>query len=218
MRFADMTKQPAVAEKEIVNPSQPTSPTEPPYLKKNEYTKAETPSPLQNKGVALYGKAYAEGKGWIVCASCFEAIERRSKGQRYLSYREADIAARNKLLDNEMVVSGLMSPMEFFICEDLAGLKDAAYELRAIFNRGIEYKRTKYATQTAAQKAKCDDYMKSIVDKLSKIGLPPWPEELKDGFHSTLCRPEYMTDEQYKAKVTQFDTLLVDWKSDKVAK
>ncbi len=159
MKFSELNKpkehQPKSEEAEqdsIPAPSHASSPTSEPYLKKGEYTKEETPMPLTNKGVALHGKSYAEGNGWIVCIGCFNAIEKRSQGIRYLSYREADIAARKRCLGNEHVVAALMGQFEFLLSEDLAGLKDSVYELRLIYNRGVEYKRTKYNSQSREQK------------------------------------------------------------------
>lgn len=197
-------------------------------LKAHEYTKkSEVMEPaMPSTTVVHHSQNYCQSKGWARVAGVFEAMERRAKGERVISYREADIAARNNLLSQQVVIDQIMGPMEFFIMEDTAGVDCSVYELRRRWNyllkdlkKGQEYKETKYDKQPQAQKDKCDAYigklereMRDIKNHLFSIGLAMWPEEIEHGFHPNLCRPEYMTEDQYQEKLAKFDVQLHDWK------
>ena len=210
------------------------------HYKPGEYNKQpEIPEPcLPKTSVAYHSQNYCQSKGWNRCNGVFEAIERRKKGERYLSYREADIAARNDLLGKKIVVDQLMCEFEFMIHEDIAGVDCSIYELRRRYNvllaelrghqqthkRGLDYKKNLYDKQPQEQKDKCDSFMIGIEAKmkfvkdemqdiehhLAEIGLKMWPEEFEYGFHPNLTRPEYMSEEQYQTKLKSFEVLLVD--------
>lgn len=188
--------------------------TIPPYYQKNEYSRTQVLT--EPSFYWPHGMEYAKKHGWDLTPSVFESIQHRSEGRKFLSYREADIAGRGRLLEESMVVGTLLGPFENFLTEDIVGLKDSIYELRLIYNRGVEYRKKDYQRQPLVQKQKCDAYMASLEAIFAKNRLSPWPEEKEQGFALGLCRPEYMTLDQYRAKNQQFETFLVDLNGDRV--
>lgn len=154
-----------------------------------------------------FGKQHAEEHGWELVETVFKAMDLRRQGKKVLSYREADIAARGKLLDQQIIADALMSPLEQMLTEDDVCLPDSIYELRRLFNRGVQYKKTDYDKQPDAQKGKCDAYINKLLGVFKQNNLSPWPGEIHNGFHVELCRPEFMSEVQYQSTRRRTETV-----------
>ncbi len=147
---------------------------------------------------------YCHKCGFVIVSTLKESLlEKRNNGIQALSTREADIATRSRCLDKNVVIYSLMNGC--FLTEGVIGNKESGYELRRRYNKGIEWiENNRNANQQYIEKA--NKILCEIVFGLNAIGLFMWPEE-KGGFHNSLLRPEYMTEEQY-VKITR--RLIVD--------
>lgn len=162
-----------------------------------------------NQGDPLYmvnkrAKEYAAKYGYGLTMSLAEALKGRVNGIKVLSFREADVACRQDLkLDNEFLQAGIHNPAEaLIIVEDIAGLKDSVYELRAFYNRGVQFfstGRSSHVELEAVQRAKFA--MHETLSKLKERGVPAWPEEEEKGFALELCKPDCMTWDQYRSRM-----------------
>lgn len=142
---------------------------------------------------------YCSRNDFMIVDTLKEAmLEKRNNGIKALSVREADIATRSRCLDNNGVLFSLMNGC--LLTEGIIGSAGSGYELRRRYNRGIEWlKVNRNASEQNIEKA--SNILADIVLQMNRIGLLMWPEE-KDGFHNSLLRPEYMTEDQY-ARVTR---------------
>lgn len=137
-----------------------------------------------------------------------EALQQRARGEKVLTLREADIAARGKVnLGSSLVLAGLSDGLNFLV-EGIVGVPDNPFELRYRYNRGIDYKRTKYAEDTPARQEAARKIMKHLIYQLTQADLPPWPTEITEGFPGSFCYPEFMTKEQYGVARTRVRKLV----------
>lgn len=174
---------------------QPREPNTPPY-KPGEVTIGQ---PESIQVFLRYGREYAAQYGVELAINLEQALKTRAAGGFAITLREADMAARLQLpLDSKFFRAGLRKAA---LVEGITGEADNVYALRALYNRGVEFKYIKklYDQCDEARKAKADQVMQETLDKLIATGLDPWPEELRNGFHTDLCKPEYMDWQQYEA-------------------
>lgn len=170
----------------------------------------------QEKIYLPYGKDYAAkyGIGLVPCMR--HALDIRKSGKFVLTFREADIAARKQLpLGSPLLIASMVySPgglnCQGLICEGIPGTDGNAFEFRNQFNKGHQFYETgKYNKAPQAQKEAADKRMTSLKAWLSELGLPLWPEEIKNGVATELLKPEYMTWHQYteasQKKIFLFD-------------
>lgn len=142
---------------------------------------------------------YAAGYGYSLAASMKAALQRRNVGQKVVTARESDIAARNKLdLSGEMIKFAFFE-MNCLLLEGTIGVKRSAWDLRREYNRGIAFKKTHYERSGTEKKEKADEAMRKILIELQELSLPAWPHEISEGFPVELTKPEFMTFEQYNA-------------------
>lgn len=147
---------------------------------------------------------YAASRGYQIVSSIKDALIARQRGERCLSIREADTAARGSLqIDSPTVWAALsiFSETAAIILEDVAGAHDSVFELRAYYNRGILFFSSgKAATKTPEEVKRATDTMDKTLDMLDWAGVPAWPEEIKKGFPVELCKPDFMTWAQYEER------------------
>jgi hypothetical protein len=172
----------------------PREPNTPPY----KTGEASINRPEQPEVYLPYGLQHAEKFGVKIVWTLLQALEMRRKKIAVITIREADIAARWQVpLDSDFMHKALQS-IDGMIVEGIPGEKDNPFHLREFYNRGVKFKKEAYHRATKEQQAKADQAMAETLAKLSKIKLPAWPEEERDGFAMELCKPEFMTWEQYK--------------------
>lgn len=173
-------------------------------LKKDEvklYNKEDRRSFLRDE-VKEYLNTIA--RDYALCHHLKQALSLRSKGQRVLTVREADIAARCKLrlYEGSALDVSLINPsFTFFLTEGVVGDKNNGWELRRSYNAGLKWFKNvnsgklKMIEGKILQARNRIDEIKSL---LSAQGLNFWLDEVDGGFKDEFLRPEYMTFEQYE--------------------
>jgi hypothetical protein len=155
-------------------------------------------------------KEYAAKFGFTLVPSIQEAAIGRSQGRHVLSFREADIAARSKInLSSEILKHAMMCAAEVhLITEDVAGLTGSVYELRSFYNRGVQWfkgkpKDWKKTVRSPESVVFCnaESAMLLTLKKLEEKNMPAWPEEIEHGFPLELCKPDFMTWDQYRERM-----------------
>lgn len=140
-------------------------------------------------------KLYTVKFNWQIADDLKSAMIKRNSGGKYLSWREADIAARQEIdLNNKFFIVGLSGG---FLHEDIPQLKESIYLLRAAYNRGLVWVKTKRDQETLEKQKIGNEYLLSVYNKINDSGLKFWEEEKKQGFHQELLKPEYMTQNDF---------------------
>lgn len=172
----------------------PREPYTPPYQKGEV-----DPNRVEEFSAYLpYGRRYVKEFGIQIALSLQQALEQRRRGLAVVTLREADIAARCKIpLSNEFLHKALQA-IDGMIVEGTPGEKDNPYFLREFYNRGVKFKIESYHKALPEQQRKADAAMQEVLDKLEKMNLPAWPEEVIAGFKFDICKPEFMTWDQYR--------------------
>jgi hypothetical protein len=171
----------------------PREPNTPPY-KAGEVD----PNRMEPQEVYLpYGKTHAAKFGVKVVLTLMQALELRRKKLAVVTSREADIAARLQIPLNSDFMHKGMQAIDGMFAEGIPGEKDNAYVLREFYNRGIKFKKEFYHKATKEKQETADKAMRETLMKLTEIGLPAWPEEVENGFAVELCKPEFMSWDQY---------------------
>lgn len=182
-----------------------------------ELTAPPPKTPVQNTSVRnqetlpmmewmKYAYWHAQAQGFTVVPTLLEAMQDRVIGAKKISLREADIAARQKLdLKKPLILAALQDGL---IVEGIVGLEGNVYELRARYNRGVIFKKQFYAQAPESQQKQALDLMKLLLHQLAEQGVPAWEEEIREGFHESLCRPEYMTQAEYDREKVRYKKLL----------
>lgn len=143
------------------------------------------------------GIEHAKHHGFTLANHFQEALQKRSKGEKCITLREADIAARGKInLHSALVLAGIMDGLNFLV-EGVVGTPENPYELRARYNRGIQYKKEKFEQDTPAKQQAAIKIMKYLMLELNRASLPLWEREVTKGFCDSLLFPEFMTHDQY---------------------
>lgn len=201
-RFTGQTAQPAAsppAASQVA--SQATrAPYTPPY-QKGEYNAKLTESRLAYTTEAV---KYAERFAIDLAPNLETALTQRRQGGKSLTMREVDTAARMQVpLDSEFLIKAMVA-IDGMISEGIPGEPDNVYYLRAFYNRGVKFKKpreksgkSEYDYCDLIRQQKADRVMAEILSKLEQAGLPAWPQEQEQGFPEELCKPEYMTWNQF---------------------
>lgn len=145
-----------------------------------------------------YGRLHAEKHGWSLAGSVKEAIESRLNGKKILTFREADVLARKFADLNDSGFIALMIGPEFagYVTEDNEGGEDIWY-LRHRYNKGLKWKKEVRPNKSEAEQIVGDQQLTKLITAMIDKGLPPWAEEIEDGFSTELTKPEYLTWDQY---------------------
>lgn len=137
-------------------------------------------------------------------ANLRSALYRRERGDRILSLRECDIACRSSLikeLHTGTVIDFALMDLGWFLCEGIVGLDHNPWELRSRYNKGIIFVAS---TEDERLKIKANAVLASILKALDEMHhLPAREDEIKNGFHVDLLRPEWMEANKYFAIHTQ---------------
>lgn len=146
-----------------------------------------------------YGRKYAESFHVKLALTLQQALELRQHGVAAITLREADIAARWKVnLDSKFIQDGIRK-FDGLLTEGLPGEKDNPFALREFYNRGVNFKKNgDYDRADSNRRKIADQAMADALSKLNSQDLPAWPEEIENGFNLELCKPEFMTWEQYR--------------------
>lgn len=169
-----------------------------------------------------YGKAHAEKHGFNVFGNLAAVMKRRVAGEKVVSLREADIAARcnldltiafpvlvdaGRLLDVGLGDDVYASEFPILV-EDLVGLPDSIYELRRLWNRGTAWNKNERHKHDDLTKQKADKTMGRLRRIFEQCLLPVWPEEEERGFHPELTKPEFQTFAQYEQSRNRITSLV----------
>lgn len=127
-----------------------------------------------------------------------EAMEWRADKQKVLSPREADIVARGKTdLTNEFFWDSLFT-MCGYLQEGELNFRFNPWELRTRYNNGLHWKTNLRENANATQKLKGDTAIQEIIGTLEAYKLPLYPVEKGMGVSRELCKPEFLSWEQYE--------------------
>lgn len=155
-----------------------------------------------------YGREYAKRHNIQIALNFLESTRLRESGVMALTLRELDTAARGQMdLSNPLLRSCLLTN-EYSIVEGILGEKNSGYDLRALYNRMVKYKKEKWHTFNEQRKEDARKKMADVLTRLSRAGIPAWKEEIEHGFHADLCKPEFMTGEQYLRECKRIVKLL----------
>lgn len=164
-----------------------------------------TPTQLAEKG-SIFDSAvkYCIEFQVKVAQHLAEAMEFRADKQRVLSPREADIVTRGNVdLTNEFFWSSLFI-MCGFLQEGELNFRFNPWELRTRYNNGLHWKQNLREKANASQKLKGDSTIKEIIRTLEAYKLPLYPIEKGMGVSRELCKPEFLSWEQYETYRTAF--------------
>lgn len=148
------------------------------------------------RGTYLY--EYITSLNFRIVATLQDALKARHVGQKVVTLREADIASRSRLDLNKPIIWDSLCLMDSFLCEGTPGDPESPWELRAAYNRGLEWKKTEFKKVSEARQKAGTDRLEYLKTALAKCELPLWPEELERGFHMDLLKPEWQTWGQYQ--------------------
>lgn len=151
-----------------------------------------------------HGRKHAEKFGVKLVMTLEQALNMRRQKLAVLTPREADTLARGNVPLNSDFMHKALQAMDGMVSEGIPGEKDNAFVLRESYNRGINFKRMHYHKVDQDRQAKADAALAEIVEKLNRIKLPLWPEEVDNGVVTELCKPEYMNWEQYRAAASHY--------------
>lgn len=139
---------------------------------------------------------YLKGIQYKLAPGLYVAISKRLSGERYLSPRELDVAARIKIdLSDSSLMDFALMEVGCTIIDGMIGDVPTSWNLRLRYNNGIAWVRrngNKHKRYSDAIE-KLDELSFHLTNK----GLPLWKEEKESGFHEELLTPEYMTPEAY---------------------
>ncbi len=178
----------------VNQPLLPREPHTPPYQSTEVDIKRMEPQEVY----LPHGKKHAEKFGIKLVLNIEQALKLRRDGLAVLTIREADIAARQGVPLNSDFLHKALKAIDGMFSEGIPGERDNAYVLRESYNRGINFKRQFYHKVSQERKDIADKALILIVNRLTDIKLPPWPEEVYNGFATELCKPEWMSWEQYR--------------------
>jgi hypothetical protein len=191
-------------------PPQPRVPHTPPYAPSEVSTRQ-----VENKGIyPREAKSYVESLGFAVDLTFQAVLDKRAKGEKVVTPREADIAYRGTLdLNSETLLATLLH-FGGFLVEGTPGEEGNTFQLRARYNTLLaDYRRGKEFKRNGSYD-KCSKEKKEIVDKkieelfqemldilaaLNERGLKAHDLEIENGFPVEITKPEYMTFGQYEA-------------------
>jgi len=184
---------------------EPRQPNTPPYVKGEVNPKLIEQPQIYSRQT----KAYATKYGVKLALNLESALDDRAKGEITLTIREVDVAARLGIpLDRDFIHKALRA-IGGMVIEGIPGEPDNPYFLRAYYNRGIKFKKkddsgkSDYDRAHPAKQEKADALLKEILQKLRGHQLAAWPEEEANGFPLELCKPEYMTWDQFNKAQAQ---------------
>lgn len=210
MNYADMQKgrfstvQPPISTTPVSTGNLERTPHTPPYINGEHNLQLSEPT----QAYSLNAKRYAAKYGIKLALNMESALLERNKGEITMTIREVDISARLGIpLDKDFFHKALQA-IGGMVVEGIPGEPDNPYYLRAFYNRGIKFKtanphsrKSDYDHASPAKQERADAAMREILAKLETHKLTPWPEEIENGFPQELCKPEYMTwDQFYKAQ------------------
>lgn len=156
---------------------------------------------LLSKPYIVRAIEYVERYGFQICKHLKEAIEGRNIGKKFLTIHEADIVLRNKIdLANQMLEYSLFK-FGGFLCEDNSFLSGGVFELRARWNKGVEWRNTKRASNNESKRLVGDNMLLDIESSLNKLGFPLHAEEIQEGFDKEFLKPEYMTWDMFNIAI-----------------
>lgn len=136
--------------------------------------------------------------GFKVVNNLKEALIGRTNGEAVLSPREADTLARS---DTKPILDFLqMALKDFgaFIVEGEPLMPANTWELRQRYNRGITWRNNERKRATVIQQEKGDARLIEIKQELANYRVPLYPHEEQNGIDRELCKPEYLTWEQFQ--------------------
>jgi hypothetical protein len=170
------------------------------------------PSHLTDKSYILRATEYAKSQGFNIVKTLKEALLQRDSQNKTLTFREADIVLRGKLnLNNEMIAAGLFK-FGGFLCEESQFLTDGVFELRARWNKGLEWKRTKRPDCKPEQQSRGDKMLEDIEKVLIHLGFPLHAEEKEEGFDKEFMKPEYLSWDQFHAAIAAHRVMSIEHK------
>lgn len=157
-----------------------------------------------------------EAIGYKIAPTLKIALERRHDNEKYFSYREADILLRqgyDKETTNPAFLNAAILAFDGFLSEDDSKFTSGIYQLRARYNKGIEWLSAKNVDRTETKIQQGKDRLEEI-RLLIEERLPMHPEEVGVGFHQEFLKPEYLPWRQFVQLTAGTASLTISEKQD----
>lgn len=189
------------------------------------YTKPYAPNEVSIRKIENHGlypkeaKTFVVNQGFAIDLNLKTCIEKRAKGEKVLTPREADIAYRGKLdLKPDGLIYQSLMVFNGLIVEGEVGMAGNPFELRQEYNKLVaDYKRGKtfkksegYTKSSQERKEQCDKKLDEIFNKmldilaaLNEMALPAHDHEVENGFPVEITIPEFMNFDQYRAAASK---------------
>lgn len=149
-------------------------------------------------------KQYVQQFGWDTVPFIKDAMEQRPAGKNVLTQREADIILRARAnLNSPFLTAALMQPGTLVTEEGYR--MEAVYVLRARYNKGIEWRRTKGDQCDEATRKKGDKRLYGLASALTSCGYPIHTEEVEAGFHPEFLKPEWLSWSQFRLRIVDLE-------------
>lgn len=183
------------------------------YDEKRADLEQPVPGHLANKPYIVRAFKYVEKQGFIVVKTLKEALLRRDSLEKVVTFREADIALRSKLELNHDMIWASLAKFGGFLCEESQFLTDGVFELRARWNKGLEWKKAKRSASNQEQQKRGDKMLEDIEKLLNHFNFPLHDEEREEGFDKEFMKPEYLNWEQFHAAVAAHRVMSIENKA-----
>lgn len=147
---------------------------------------------------------YIQQFGWETVPFIKDAMEQRPTGKLVLTQREADIILRTRTkLNSPLLTAALMQPGTLITEEGYR--MEAVYVLRARYNKGIEWFRTKGNQCDEETRKKGDRRLYGLASALTSCGYPIHAEEVETGFHPEFLKPEWLGWGQFRLRIADLE-------------
>lgn len=147
---------------------------------------------------------YIQQFGWDTVPFIKDAMEQRPAGKLVVTQREADILLRARANLNSPFLTAVLRQPGTLITEEGYRM-EAVYVLRARYNKGIEWFRTKGDQRDEAIKKKGDRRLYGLASALTSCGYPIHAEEVEAGFHPEFLKPEWLSWSQFRLRIVDLE-------------
>jgi hypothetical protein len=131
-----------------------------------------------------------------------DALIKRHNGEKVFTLHEADTLLRGSVDITSPFFQSALRMFTAQVVEEDAQFTTGVFELRARYNKGIEWYNKSYKKCSDADRRKGVTTLIAISAELYEIGLPLHEEEAEVGFHREFLKPEQWNWTDFTAKIT----------------
>ena len=154
-------------------------------------------TPYVQRSIAL-----VKSLGYSIGLNLRTVLESRAKGEKVVTYREADIMLRSNVNESnhEFLLKSLVQ-FDSYMTEEDSSFSLNIFGLRARYNKGKAWVKQDIPNRTETQLITGITRLQEIEQELEGMHLSFQPEEKETGFHQEFLKPEYMTWVQFENKM-----------------